>query len=101
MTRSDKWKKRPAVVKYHNFKDQCRLYNVEVPVAGASITFNIAMPKSWSKAKKAKMVGQPHQQTPDLSNLLKRLRMQLSRMILVYGTIHFCRSDGAIRATSK
>jgi len=73
MTRSDRWKKRPAVVKYHAFKDECRLNNVQVPIAGASIIFNIQMPKSWSKNKKAMMSGQPHRQTPDLSNLLKAL----------------------------
>jgi len=73
MTRSDKWKKRPAVVKYHAFKDLCRLHNVQVPMACAAIRFNIQMPKSWSKKKKAQMNGQPHQQTPDLSNLLKAL----------------------------
>jgi Holliday junction resolvase RusA-like endonuclease len=71
MTQSDKWKKRACVTKYHSFKDQCRLHNVKIETAGASITFNIAMPKSWSPKKKAQMDGTPHIQTPDLSNLLK------------------------------
>jgi len=31
------------------------------------------MPKSWSKKKKAEMLGQPHQQKPDIDNLLKAL----------------------------
>jgi len=31
------------------------------------------MPKSWPKYKKEKMVGRPHQQKPDLDNLLKAL----------------------------
>ena len=31
------------------------------------------MPKSWSKVKKDRMRGQPHQQTPDYSNCLKAL----------------------------
>ena len=73
MTRSDRWKKRPAVMKYWNFKDQCRLYNVKIKEHGTTITFNIQMPKSWSKKKKEAYSGEPHCQTPDLSNLLKAI----------------------------
>lgn len=73
MTQRDKWMKRPIVVKYHQFKDLCRLYNVKLEEQGCNILFNIAMPKSWSKATKAHMDGQPHRQKPDISNLLKAL----------------------------
>jgi len=31
------------------------------------------MPKSWGKRKKASMCGKPHQQKPDIDNLLKAL----------------------------
>jgi len=31
------------------------------------------MPQSWSKKKREQMHGQPHQQRPDLDNLLKAL----------------------------
>ena len=31
------------------------------------------MPKSWSKKRKAKLLGKPHQQIPDLDNLIKAL----------------------------
>ncbi len=46
---------------------------VDVPNAGYRITFVMPMPKSWSKRKRAEMVGQPHQQKPDLDNLIKAL----------------------------
>jgi Holliday junction resolvase RusA-like endonuclease len=35
------------------------------------LTFNIPMPESWSKKKKTEMVMRPHQQKPDIDNLLK------------------------------
>ena len=71
-TRSDKWKQRPCVMRYRAFSDEinamdAKLYN------GDSIAFTMPMPKSWSKKKKAEMNQQPHQQVPDLDNLLKAL----------------------------
>lgn len=73
MTRSDRWKQRPAVMKYRAFCDECRLLGVEVPESGAHIVFNMPMPPSWSKKKKAEMLGQPHQQKPDVDNLVKAI----------------------------
>lgn len=35
--------------------------------------FVIPMPKSWSNVKKERMAGTPHQQKPDVDNLLKGL----------------------------
>lgn len=37
------------------------------------MNFYIAMPKSWSKKKKNLMLGKPHQQKPDLDNLIKTI----------------------------
>lgn len=74
MTQRDKWKKRPVVNKYYAFKDTVNLianrlkYKVE-PIL--SIDFHIPMPKSWSKKKRIEMKGKPHQQKPDLDNLIK------------------------------
>lgn len=71
-TQSDKWKKRPCVLRYRAFQDDCRLHNVgvsETPI----VIFKIPMPKSWSKKKRLAMLGKPHQQTPDIDNLLKAL----------------------------
>lgn len=73
MTQRDRWKGRPAVLRYHAFRDQVRLMGVQVPEAGAHVTFVLPMPKSWSKRKRAEMVWQPHQQKPDADNLLKAL----------------------------
>lgn len=38
---------------------------------GLWVLFEMPMPKSWSKAKKVRMNGTPHIQTPDTDNLLK------------------------------
>jgi len=78
MVRSDKWKKRPAVERYWAFKDQLKMFaNIQglytLPASIYSIRFNLAMPESWSKAKKERTDGFPHQQTPDLDNMLKSL----------------------------
>jgi Holliday junction resolvase RusA-like endonuclease len=72
MTRSDRWKKRPAVLRYFAFKDQVREMNVQLPVP-YKVVFHIEMPKSWSKKKRAAMNGQPHLQKPDKDNLEKSL----------------------------
>ena len=71
-TQSDKWRKRPCVVRYHAFADQVRAEHVDVE-PGDSILFVLPMPVSWSKKKKDKLCGQPHKQTPDLDNLLKAI----------------------------
>lgn len=73
MTRSDKWKKRPCVMRYFAFRDEVRLNNVSVEPYGSHIIFYMPMPKSWSKKKKSEMINTLHQQTPDIDNLLKAL----------------------------
>lgn len=74
MTRRDaRGDKRPAVARYHAFKDECRLRKVSMPLAGAHVRFYLPMPKSWPKKKRALMSGQPHHQTPDVDNMLKAL----------------------------
>lgn len=65
--------KRPCVARYHAFKDQVRALGVEVPASGAHVEFKMPMPKSWSGKKKSRMVFTPHQQKPDIDNLLKAL----------------------------
>lgn len=60
-------------MKYRWFADICRSYNIEIPDAGAHITFHLPMPASWSEKKKQKMEGQAHQQVPDSDNLVKAL----------------------------
>ncbi|TQN37435.1 hypothetical protein FHU33_4087 [Blastococcus colisei] len=75
-TRSDKWKQRPAVMRYRAYADELRL---TVPVcyqfpANVELIYGISMPRSWSAKKKAEMDGQPHRQEPDTNNLTRRSR---------------------------
>lgn len=72
-TKSDKWKKRPCVMRYRAFADQCRALGMRINESGSHIVFILPMPKypSWSKKKRAAMDGQPHQQKPDIDNLCK------------------------------
>lgn len=72
MSRGDKWKKRPAVLRYWEFKDKCKELGI-VPEDNQYVIFHIPMAKSWSKKKKAEMDGKPHRNRPDLDNLLKGL----------------------------
>ncbi|AUZ65773.1 MULTISPECIES: RusA family crossover junction endodeoxyribonuclease [Citrobacter] len=73
MTRADKWKTRPAVMRYRAFCDEVRLNKVVMPEAGSHITFVLPMPKSWSQKKRATMKGQAHQHKPDADNMIKAL----------------------------
>jgi Holliday junction resolvase RusA-like endonuclease len=73
MTRADKWKKRPEVMRYRAFCDEVRLRGVALPESGAHVTFVLPMPASWSKKKRQQHNGQPHQAKPDCDNMLKAL----------------------------
>lgn len=73
MTRADKWKKRPEVLRYRAFCDEVRLNKVTLPESGYHVIFVLPMPPSWSKKKRALMDGEPHQQKPDKDNLEKAL----------------------------
>lgn len=73
MTQRDKWAKRPCVLKYFKFRDDIRAAKVNIPEDSAHIKFFIPMPKSWSKKKKLGMMLKPHQQRPDVDNLLKAI----------------------------
>jgi len=76
MVRSDRYKKRPCVMRYWKMKDQlvaeAAAQNFELGDA-IHMEFHIPMPKSWSKKKKAKMLGQFHRNTPDLDNCIKSI----------------------------
>ena len=72
MTAADKWQKRPRVLRYRAFRDEVRAHRV-VLGNGARVTFWMPMPASWSEAKRVRQDGQPHQQRPDIDNLLKAL----------------------------
>ena len=79
MTQRDRWKQRPIVMKYHAFCDELRMLlplPMRQPILSQkihkiSITFFLPMPNSWSKKKQQEMCMKPHQQKPDIDNLLK------------------------------
>ena len=72
MVRSDAWKQRKCVLDYWAFKDELRLKSRGLVIDDRfKITFYMPMPKSWPKKKQAEMIGKPHQQRPDLDNLVK------------------------------
>jgi Holliday junction resolvase RusA-like endonuclease len=74
MTRSDAWAGRDCVVRYFSFKDELVLEARRVGFVlgnGFRVIFYMPMPKSWSKKKQEAYYGKPHDQTPDIDNLLK------------------------------
>lgn len=79
MTQSDKWKKRPAVVRYYQFCDDLRhktelMGLTTLPMQIRRICYIIPMPKSWSKRDRTAMNFQPHFPKPDIDNLRKALQ---------------------------
>lgn len=70
MTKSDRWKKRPAVVKYWEYKDKIKKSGLKL-TDKSIIIFYLPMPKSWPKYKHLANLRQPHKQKPDLDNLIK------------------------------
>lgn len=73
MTRADCWKKRPIVLRYWAFCDEVKEAGITLNNANDHLIFHVPMPKSWSKKKKKRMAGTPHQQRPDLDNYVKAL----------------------------
>lgn len=78
-TQSDKWKKRPAVMKYRAFADELRLMaskvNWDIP-AQLSIVFLMPFTKTILKSKKKTeaMLLSPHIVKPDLDNMVKAVQ---------------------------
>lgn len=89
MTQRDKWKKRPVVLRYRQFKDDCRRHGVTLHDA-MRISFRIPMPTSWSKRKRDSMRGKPHRQRPDLDNLEKAL---LDAVLTEDSAVHTMHAD--------
>lgn len=73
-TQRDRWKKRPVVLKYHAYRDVVRLFanQAQYTISGIlKIEFHIEVPKSKSGKQKQYMYGRPHDQKPDIDNLVK------------------------------
>ena len=73
MTRSDKWKKRPKVMRYREFADRCRAAAGRLPANPDSIIIVawLPMPESWSEKKKHEQNGRIVRSTPDWDNIGK------------------------------
>ncbi len=77
-TRADVWQQRPAVLRYRNFADKLRdAYPLDLPER-VKLVFYMPMPESWSKKKRAELSMLPHDQRPDLDNLIKSVLDALS-----------------------
>ena len=62
---------------YWNYKTEINrlVGNYPIDLNGIiGVSFIMPMPKSWSKTKKLEMDGKPHQQKPDLDNLIKAVK---------------------------
>lgn len=93
MTRADRWKKRPIVLKYFDFADALRdaaPEGYEVPRV-LSVTFVVPFPKSYSKKKRESLLGQPHEQRPDLDNYIKAFQDALAKEDCQIHTYKNCR----------
>ena len=94
MTRFSKWNKQSK--KYTQYKQYIQLMVKKEKFELSnrlSINFYIPMAKSWTKKKRFQMAYEPHQQKPDLDNLVKGLLDSL---------FQYCGGDHAvceIRAT--
>ena len=73
MVRSDKWRKRPVVLRYFDYRAQLQLQaGTWVPEPHSMwLIFLLPMPESWTNKKKTDMRYAPHQQKPDKDNLEK------------------------------
>ncbi|HEY9768805.1 MAG TPA: RusA family crossover junction endodeoxyribonuclease [Coleofasciculaceae cyanobacterium] len=72
MSRRDRWAERPCIIRYYQFKDELnRLWGNREIVQPCHLVFHLSMPNSWSSSKREKKLGQPHQQKPDIDNLIK------------------------------
>jgi len=99
MTRSDKWKKRPCVVRYWEYKNSLiwllKQQGIhDFPDNIGALEFVLPMPDSWSAKKKELMNGTPHQQKPDLDNILKGILDAVKRDDKTFYTV-----SGPLRKT--
>ncbi len=83
MTQKDKRRKdkrpRPCVARYWAFVKEVQYKMKGVDLERSTIHFFFRMPNSWSVAKKARMLGEPHRQKPDIDNLWKALADALNK----------------------
>ena len=80
MTQRDRWKKRPAVVRYRDWCDRVRgiiVNAVTLPDPSTVMELNwvayFEPPTSWAKKRRALAVGELHRQRPDRDNIDKAI----------------------------
>lgn len=78
MTQSDKWKKRACTRNYWAFKDYLNKDGFQLSNR-FSILFCVPFPKSYSKKKCRQLFLKPHQEKPDLDNMLKAVADSLKK----------------------
>jgi Holliday junction resolvase RusA-like endonuclease len=73
MTQRDKWKQRPCVMKYRQWADAAREYAGKIPDGVVRLDWKAVFspPASWSKKKRAAVMGMPHRSRPDRDNIDK------------------------------
>ena len=82
MTQSDKWKKRPSVLRYFLYADELRVWAEKTGYAlteRLEVTFVLPMAASWSEKKKLEHDGMPHKSKPDIDNLCKAFMDALAK----------------------
>jgi hypothetical protein len=76
-TQSDKWKKRPCVLAYREWCDLARKCCPNIAAAELISWLNIKAiytpPESWTKAERARAIGQRKRTKPDGDNIIKAL----------------------------
>lgn len=104
MTQSDRWKQRPAVMRYRQYKDDLKSLVRGTLEASFEVEFYLPMPPSWSQKKRLAMEGAPHQQKPDVDNLLKGLMDALCEedsYVFNVQVSKFWASEGSIKLTER
>lgn len=73
MTRRDRWKRRPIVLRYFAFRDALRAECAGHPIDPHEVSWVAYMqfPNSYTKARRERLRGQPHQTKPDRDNIDK------------------------------
>ncbi len=73
-TQSDKWKKRPCVMRYRAWADKARAAapkDLPVNLREVHLKIWLPFPKSWRPSIRGVLKDQPHQHRPDVDNLAK------------------------------
>ena len=72
-TQADRWKKRPSVLRYRDYRDALRMSLGSIPQR-MRVVFGLPFPKSYSKKRRRELLGTPHLLKPDTDNLLKAVQ---------------------------